>query len=68
MAKRIALIKNGIVFNIIVGSSEEEMALLFECDAKEITIESGHPSIGYGYANGVFEQPPYIEPEPQITE
>lgn len=68
MEKRIALLKDGIVFNIIVGTSEEEMAILFDCQAKEVTDSTEQAHIGYGFTNGVFEQPPYVEPEPEIVE
>jgi hypothetical protein len=62
MEKRIALLKDGIVFNIIVGPSAEEMATLFNCQAIEVTEETGQAFLDYGFSNGVFEQPPYIEP------
>ena len=58
MEKRIALLKNSIVFNIVVGSSAEKMATLFNCDAIEVTDETLPANIGYGFANGVFSQPP----------
>ena len=70
MEKTIALIKNGIIFNVIVGSSAEEMATLFECQAIEVTDETGRAHIGYGIINGVFEKPsfdgPQVEEEPAI--
>jgi hypothetical protein len=62
MRKRIALLKDGIVFNIIVGPSPEEMAILFDCEAIEVTDETEQAHIGYGFVDGIFEQPPYIEP------
>ena len=68
MEKRIALLKDGIVFNIVVGLSEEEMAVLFDCEAREVTENSQQAHIGYGFANGIFEQPPYVEPEPRVIE
>jgi hypothetical protein len=63
MEKTIALIRNGIIFNVIVGSSAEEMATLFDCEAIEVTNETGRAHIGYGVLNGVFEQPPFTGPE-----
>jgi hypothetical protein len=72
MEKTIALIKNAIIFNIIVGSSAEEMAALFDCEAIEVTNETGRAYIGYGIINGVFEKPsfdgPHVEEEPAIIE
>lgn len=61
MEKRIALLKDGIVFNIVVGNSTEEMKTLFDCDTLEVTVESKQAYIGYGIIDGVFEQPPVIE-------
>jgi hypothetical protein len=63
MEKRIALLKDGVVFNIIVGPSAEEMATLFNCEAIEVTPETLQAHIGYGFANGVFDSPP-VEPDP----
>jgi hypothetical protein len=63
MEKRIALLKDGVVFNIIVGPSVEEMAVLFDCEAIEVTPETLQAHIGYGFANGVFLSPP-VEPDP----
>lgn len=72
MEKTIALIKNGIIFNVIVGSSAEEMATLFGCEAIEVTNETGRAQIGYGILNGIFEQPffdgPQVEEEPAIID
>jgi hypothetical protein len=65
MEKRIALLQDGIVFNIVVGPSTEEMAVLFNCQAIEVTSETNHAHIGYGFVDGVFEQPPYIPPVEQ---
>lgn len=62
MEKRIALLRNGIVFNIIIGPSVEEMATLFDCDAIEVTEQTQQAHIGYPFVNGVFEQAPYIPP------
>ena len=72
MEKRIALLKDGIVFNIVVGTSVEDMATLFDCDAVEVTAESKQAYIGYGIIDGVFEQAPvvvevYVEPETSET-
>ena len=61
--KRIALLKDGLVHNIIVGPSVEDMATLFECDAVEVTPETLSAHIGYGFINGQFLQPP-VEPDP----
>jgi hypothetical protein len=63
MEKRIALLKDGIVFNIVVGTSTEDMATLFGCQAIEVTPETLQAYIGYGFENGVFLSPPYV-PEP----
>jgi hypothetical protein len=63
MEKRIALLKDGVVFNIIVGPSAEEMAALFNCEAIEVTNETLQAHIGYGFTNGVFDSPP-VEPDP----
>ena len=72
MEKMIALIKDNIVFNVIVGSSAEEMATLFNCEAIEVTNETGRAHIGYGIIDGIFEQPPYdgiqVYEEPAIIE
>jgi hypothetical protein len=66
MEKRIALLRDGVVFNIIIGLSAEEMAILFNCEAIEVTSETNHAHIGYGIVGGIFEQPPYVEPvEPE---
>jgi len=61
--KRIALLSNGLVYNIVVGPSAEEMAALFECNAIEVTTETLSAHIGYGIINGQFVQPP-VEPDP----
>jgi hypothetical protein len=66
--KRIALLNDGIVFNIVVAFSAEEMATLFNCEAIEVTDETTQAHIGYGFVDGVFEQPPYVEPELDIVE
>ena len=66
MEKRIALLKDGVVFNIIVGSSAEEMATLFNCEAIEVTPETLQAHIGYGFANGVFDSPPPPPPDPIV--
>ena len=63
MEKRIALLKQGIVFNIIVGPSAEEMATLLGCEAIEVTPDTLQATIGYGFSNGVFDSPP-VEPDP----
>ena len=63
MEKRIALLKDNVVFNIIVGPSAEEMAALFDCQAIEVTSETLQAHIGYGFVNGVFDSPP-VEPDP----
>lgn len=68
MEKRIALLNDGIVFNIVVAFSAEEMATLFNCEAIEVTDETTQAHIGYGFVDGVFEQPPYVEPELDIVE
>lgn len=62
MEKRIALLQDGVVFNIIIGSSAEEMAALFNCQAIEVNAETKHAHIGYGFIDGIFEQPPYTPP------
>lgn len=61
--KRIALLKDGLVYNIVVGPSVEDMATLFECDAIEVTTETLSAHVGYGFVNGQFLQPP-VEPDP----
>jgi hypothetical protein len=63
MEKRIALLKDNVVFNIIVGPSAQEMAVLFDCQAIEVTDETLQAHFGYGFVDGVFEQPP---PQPVI--
>ncbi len=68
MEKRIALLNDGVVFNIVVAFSAEEMATLFNCEAIEVTDETTQAHIGYGFVDGVFEQPPYVEPELDIVE
>lgn len=63
MEKRVALLRDGVVFNIVVAFSAEEMATLFNCEAIEVTDETEQAHIGWGFIDGVFEQPPpYIEP------
>lgn len=61
--KRIALLKDGLVYNIVVGPSVEDIATLFECNAIEVTAETLSAHLGYGFANGQFLQPP-VEPDP----
>ena len=58
MEKRIALLNNGIVFNIVVAYSAEDMAALFNCDAIEVTEQTKYAHVGYGFVDGIFEQPP----------
>jgi hypothetical protein len=58
--KRIALLKDGVVYNIVVGPSAEAMATLFNCEAVEVTEETSQAHIGYGFNNGVFDAPPPI--------
>jgi hypothetical protein len=65
--KRIALLKDGVVYNIVVGPSVEAMSTLFNCEAVEVTEETSQAYIGYGFNNGVFESPPPI-PDIIITE
>jgi hypothetical protein len=67
MDKRIALVKDGVVFNIVVGVSVEEVASLFNCEAIEVTEETGQAYVDYGFANGVFDSPP-IEPDPVVEQ
>jgi hypothetical protein len=67
MEKRVALLKDGIVFNIVVAYSAEEMTTLFNCEAIEVTDETEQAHIGYGFANGFFEQPPYVPPVVEET-
>jgi hypothetical protein len=55
--KRIALLRDGVVFNLIIGPSAEEMATLFNCQAVEVTAETKNATIGYPFVDGVFEQP-----------
>jgi hypothetical protein len=64
MEKVIVLLKDGIVFNIIVGSSAAEMAILFNCEAIEETSETLPAHIGLGFVDGVFEQPPPLIENP----
>ncbi len=59
--KRIALIKDGVVFNIVVANSAPEMATLFNCLAIEVTDATGQAYVGYPFANGVFGQEPVLE-------
>lgn len=61
--KRIALLNDGLVYNITVGTSVEEMATLFECTAIEVTDETFPAHLGYGFANGKFIQPALIPDE-----
>lgn len=63
MEKRIALLKDGVVFNIIIGNSSEEMATLFNCQAIEVTSDTLQAYIGYGFIDGVFDGP---EREPDV--
>ena len=56
--KRVALIKDGIVFNIVVAQSAPEMATLFNCLAIEVTEATGQAHVGYGFADGQFASPP----------
>jgi hypothetical protein len=59
--KRIALIKDGVVFNIVVANSAPEMATLFDCLAIEVTDATGQAHVGYSFANGEFDAPPVEE-------
>lgn len=75
MEKRVALLKDNVVFNIVVAYSAEELAVLFNCEAVEVTDETGQAHIGLGFMDGIFEQPPpsppYVEPpyvEPVVEE
>jgi hypothetical protein len=61
--KRIALIKEGVVFNIVVANSAPEMATLFDCLAIEVTEATGQAYVGYGFANGQFDSPPPPPPD-----
>ena len=62
MEKRVALLRDGVVFNIVVAYSAEEMATLFDCEAIEVTDQTEQAHIGYGIVDGVFEQAPSIQP------
>lgn len=69
MEKRVALLRDGVVFNIVVAYSAEEMATLFDCEAVEVTDQTEQAHIGYGFIDGVFEQapsqqPPVVEAQP----
>lgn len=68
MTKRIALLQNGIVTNVVVGNSTEEIANLFACEAIEVTTETEQAFIGLGYSDGKFEQPPPTEDTPVVLE
>ena len=69
LEKRIALLQDGVVFNIVVGPSESEMASLFNCQAIEVTDETDSAHIGYGFVGGKFEQPPPIDAwQPPVIE
>jgi hypothetical protein len=59
--KRIALIKEGVVFNIVVADSAPEMATLFDCLAIEVTDATGQAHVGHPFANGKFDAPPVLE-------
>ena len=67
MEKRIALLKDGVVFNIVVGNSAEEVAALLDCEAIEVTDGTGQAYIGYGFVNGAFDAPP-VEPDPVVEQ
>lgn len=69
MSKRIALLKNGQVFNVVIGDSTDTIEQLFECQAIEVTDTTLPAHIGYGFSGGTFEQPPPVpEPEPDPNE
>jgi hypothetical protein len=65
--KRIALLRDNVVFNIIIGPSAEEMAALFDCQAIEITDETKQAYIGFRIIDGVFEEAP-PPPPPLVDE
>lgn len=52
-----AIIKDGIVINIIVWDGEAEMGLADD-EQTVLVPEGAIPHIGYGYKDGVFEAPP----------
>lgn len=62
MTKRVALLENGLVVNIIMGNSAAEIATLFNCEAVEVTDETLQAYIGYGMEDGKFIQRP-LTPE-----
>jgi hypothetical protein len=68
MSKRIALLRDGVVFNIVVGETPEEMATLFECEAVEVTSETLPAHIGEALVNGKFTQPVVIVKDPFADE
>ena len=57
-----AVIENGIVTNVIVADSLEVAQEVTGKTCVESTVRNS-ASIGLGYSNGVFEQPPVGEPE-----
>lgn len=57
-----AIIKNGIVTNVIVWDGEAEIGL---ADGEETVLipDGAVPHIGYGYKDGVFEAPAITDEE-----
>jgi hypothetical protein len=68
MEKRIALLRDNVVFNIIVGESVEEMAGLFECQAVEVTSDTLPAHIGETLVDGTFTQPVVTFVDPYADE
>ena len=55
-----AIIENGIVINVVVWDGGPNWTPPTGTTA--VLIEAGQvPQIGYGYANGVFAQPPVVD-------
>ena len=53
---RYAIIENGVVTNVVVASAE--------IAAENGWVQCDHGGPGWTYANGVFTEPPYVEPPP----
>ena len=53
---RYAIIENGVVTNVVVASAE--------IAAENGWVQCDHGGPGWTYANGVFTEPPRVEPPP----
>lgn len=53
-----ALVKDGIVLNVIVWDGISSWTVPEGMSAVEVTAETGEPYIGFAYSDGKFASPP----------